>query len=175
MLPPKTWKLFQLLKKKAKKKILKCATDCMDISCQHEAQWNSSGFWPLSQLLEIQEHTPYDRAHDCTFQYLWWDLSNSAAVLCLQEIIPDKTAPNSNLIARISPKIGTIFIPIHRNTWFYSVGIFLSSFLKHFPSKPKNSRLNGFIIYNYSLVSKDHMFLKWHWMEEDKKYTQGQL
>ena len=148
----------------------------MDISCQHEAQRNSSGFWPLSQLREIQEYTTYDKAQDCSFQYLWWDLSNPAAIWCLQQIIPDKTAPNRNLWARISPKTGTIFIPIHRNTWFYSVRFFFfSSFLMHFPSKPKNGRLNGFIICNYSLVSKDHMFLNWHWMEEDKKYTQGQL
>lgn len=142
----------------------------MDISCQHKAQWNSSGFWPLFWLLEIKECSTYDRAQDCSFQFLWCDLSNPAAIWCLQQIIPDKTAPNRNLWARISPKIGTIFIPIHRNTWVYSVGtFFFSSFLKHFPSKPKNGRLNGFIIYNHSLVSKDHMFLNWHWFKKDKK------
>lgn len=59
--------------------------------------------------------------------------------------------------------------------WVFSVVGFFPSLLKHVPSKPKSDRLNGFIIYNYSLVSKDHMFLNWHWMEEDQKYTQDQL
>lgn len=53
---------------------------------------------------------------------------------------------------------------------FILLGVFFSSFLKYFPSKQKNGSLNSFIIYKYSLVSRDH----WHWMEEDK-HAQSQL
>lgn len=51
---------------------------------------------------------------------------------------------------------------------------FFLAFWSMFHQNQKKDRLNGFIIYNYSLVSKDHMFPNWHSMEEDKKYTQDQ-
>lgn len=89
---------------------------------------------------------------------MWWNLSNPGAIWCLQQVILDKTCPNTNLWARICPKIGAILYQYIGICGFILLGFF-SRFLKHFLPKPKNRQLDGFVIYSCSLFSKDHMYL----------------